>query len=151
MDDQTLAQNVVHFLTPFLPYLLQVGKKAGGKAIEEIGKEFGAEAAKKAKALWHKLRVNKNVEEAAQDVAAMPDDPDAQAALRLQLKKLLKADELLAKDTVRLMESKVVQRVLAEGGGEIRDVEQRAKGGAARQEIIARDESTIEGVIQHRS
>ena len=152
MEIQTLAQNVVQFLTPFLPYLLQVGKKAGEKAIEEVGKKFGSETVEKAKSLWGKLRVNKNVERAAQDVAAMPDDPDAQAALRLQLKKLLKANESLAKDTVHLMENKVVQRVLAERGSEIRNVEQRAKGGGAtRQNAIARGKSIIEDVIQNSS
>lgn len=42
--------------------------------------------------------------EAAQDAAAQPDDEDAQAALRRQLKKLLAADEALAAEVTRLWE-----------------------------------------------
>ncbi|MEA3345821.1 MAG: hypothetical protein U9Q78_06210 [Chloroflexota bacterium] len=90
MDPTTLAQNIIAFLTPFLPYLLKAGERAGEK--------FGAEAWEQAKALWIKLRGNEEVKKAARDAAAMPDDSDAEAALRLQLKKLLAQDETLAKE-----------------------------------------------------
>ncbi|MDN5271213.1 hypothetical protein QTO31_04445 [Chloroflexus sp. MS-CIW-1] len=41
--------------------------------------------------------------EAAQDAAAHPDDEDALAALRLQLKKLLAEDDSLAQELARLL------------------------------------------------
>ena len=98
MDIPTLAKQIVVFLTPFLPYLL----KAGEKAAEEVGKKLGAEAWERAKALWGKLRGKERVVQAAQDLAAAPDDEDAQAALRYQLKKLLAADQALAAEVARL-------------------------------------------------
>ena len=72
MDSQTLAQQLVGSLAPFLPYLLKAGEEAAGEA----GKKFGAEAWERAKALWAKLRpqveAKPAAQEAAQDVAANP-------------------------------------------------------------------------------
>ena len=62
------------------------------------------DAWKQAQTLWGKLRGHKEVEKAAQDVAAMPEDSDTQAALRLQLKKLLAENEALAEELARLLE-----------------------------------------------
>lgn len=138
------------FLAPFLPYLLKIGEQAA----EETGKKLGAEAWEKAKALWGKLRpkvqASPAAQEAVQDAAANPDNPDAQAALRLQLKKLLQADPSLAEEVAHLMQAEVVQRVLALGGSQVKDVEQQAEGGPTHQEVIAEDKSTIEGVKQIR-
>jgi hypothetical protein len=59
----------------------------------EAGKQLGVDAWEKAKSLWGKLRPQVDAkpaaQEAAQDVAETSDNEDAQAALRLQLKKLL--------------------------------------------------------------
>ena len=43
-------------------------------------------------------------QEAVQDVAKAPEDADAQAVLRLQLKKLLAEDEALAREVAQLWE-----------------------------------------------
>jgi len=98
MDITTLAKDVTLFLTPFLPYLL----KAGEKAAEEAGKKLGGDAWERAKTLWGKLRPKVEAKPAAQeavaDAAAAPQDEDAQATLRLQLKKLLAEDEELARE-----------------------------------------------------
>ncbi len=103
MDIQTLAQQTIHFLVPFLPYLL----KAGEKAAEKAGEKMGAEAWDKAKTLWGKLRpqveAHPAAQEAVQDVAAQPKNEDAQAALRLQLKKILQDDPTLAAEVARLV------------------------------------------------
>lgn len=101
MDIAAIAGDVVAFLGPFLPYLV----KAGEKAAEEAGKKLGANALEKAKALWSKLRGNEEVERAGRDTAAMPDDPDAQAAFRLQVKKLLEQNEALAREVMELMDA----------------------------------------------
>ena len=100
MDARELAQQLVTFLTPFLPYLVKMGEKAA----EEAGKKLGADAWERAKALWGRLRGKERVVQAAQDLAASLDDPDAQAALRLQLKKALEADQVLAAEIARLWE-----------------------------------------------
>lgn len=145
MDVTILAKTVVTFLSPFLPFLL----KAAEKGAEEVGKKFGAEALDRATSLWDKLRGKSEVEKAAQDAAAMPDDPDAQAALRLQLKKLLTEDTAFADEIERFMGGEVVQRVLAEQGSQVRGVRQTAVGGGdVRQEVVARGESTVEDVQQ---
>ena len=115
MDIQTLAQQAVAFLAPFLPYLL----KAGEKAAKEAGKEFGADAWERARTLWGRLRpkieAKPAAQEAAGDVAANPQDADAQAALRLQLKKMLTEDETLARQVQRVLKNKAVQQVIASG------------------------------------
>jgi hypothetical protein len=102
MDVTTLAKDLAVFLTPFLPYLL----KAGEKAAEEAGKKLGGDAWDRAKGLWAKLRpkveAKPAAQEAVQDAAAVPNDNDIQAALRLQLRKLLAEDAVLAREIERL-------------------------------------------------
>jgi len=127
MDVQTLAKEVVTFLAPFLPYLVKVGEEAA----KEAGKKFGEAAWEQAKALWGKLRpkveAKPAAQEAVQDAAAAPDDPDAQAALRLQLKKLLAEDQALAEKVAALLRETRVQADVRVGdvfsGGEVTGVE----------------------------
>jgi hypothetical protein len=102
MDVTTFAKNLATFLTPLLSSLLN----AGEKAIEEVGKKFGAATWDLAKALWGKIRPKMEAKpaalEAAEDAAAMPHDEDIQAALRLQLEKLLAEDNMLTKKLEQL-------------------------------------------------
>ncbi len=101
-DPSQLIPQLVSFLAPFLPYLLKVGEQAA----EEAGKRLGADAWERAKALWGKLRPKVEskpaLQEAIQDAAAAPQDEDALAALRQQLKKLLAEDQTLAAEIARL-------------------------------------------------
>ena len=96
MDLTILSQNIVSFLTPFLPYLI----KASEKAVEEAGKKFGMDAWERAKTLWSKLRPKVDfvnaVEEAAQSIANIPGNEAAKSDLCEQLKKLLANDKTLA-------------------------------------------------------
>ena len=141
MDPQTLAQQIVLFLAPFMPYLL----KAGEKAAEEMGKNLGSEAWEQAKALWSKLRPKVEAKsaalEAAQDVAAAPDDKDAQAALRLQLKKLLAADQALAKEVARLWEEAKAASVTVTASG---DRSVAVGGDVSGSAIITGDQNRVE-------
>jgi hypothetical protein len=93
---------LVAFLAPFLPYLIRLGEKVA----EEAGAKLGTEGWNFAKALWGKLRPKVETKPAAQeavgDVAQAPEDEDALAALRLQLRKLLAEDEALAGEVGRL-------------------------------------------------
>jgi hypothetical protein len=106
MDPQLSAQ-LVQLLAPFLPYLLKGLKLAGQEAAKKLGEKAGEQGFEQAKALWDKLRPKVEARpaalEAAQDAAAHPDDEDALAALRLQLKKLLAEDQALAQELARLL------------------------------------------------
>ncbi len=101
-DSSQLIPQLVSFLAPFLPYLLQMGEQAA----EEAGKKLGADAWERAKALWGRLRPRVEskpaLQEAIQDAAAAPQEEDALAALRQQLKKLLAEDPALAAEIARL-------------------------------------------------
>jgi hypothetical protein len=148
MDAQTLAQTLTSFLAPCLPYLLKVGEEAA----KEAGKQLGESVWETAQALWAKLRpqveTKPAAQEAAQDVALAPDDPDALTVLRVQLKKLLVQDLSLAQEMFNLTQGDVVQRVVAKGT--VSDVEQEARGqGKVRQEAISQ-KGDVRGVKQRR-
>src|ERR1035441_9362826 len=92
-----LAQKLSVFLAPLLPKLLDqtiigAGREAGKKTLDQ-SLAWGQR-------LWEKLRpkveAKEAAHEAAQDIAAHPEDNDAQVVLRRQIEKLLKADEALA-------------------------------------------------------
>ncbi len=104
MDISEIAAAVTGCLAPALPYLV----KAGEKGAETIGERLGSGTWETAKALWRLLNpiieANPVVAAAARDMAEEPDDTDAQAALRFQLKKLLAADEQLAAALQQLVE-----------------------------------------------
>lgn len=121
MVPAALAAQVVTVLAPALPYLL----KAGERASEEAGSRLGAQAWEQASALWTKLRPRVEeqpaVLEAAQEVAERPEDEDAQAALRVQLRKLLSKDSALAAELVQVVGS----------GGSAMSVSARGRGNIA--------------------
>jgi hypothetical protein len=104
MDIAALASSVTTALVPLLPYLL----KAGEKAAEETGKAVAGQSWEWAKSLWTKLKPKVEAKpaalEATQDVAQAPEDQDAQAAFRQQLKKLLTEDQSLAEEVNRWLE-----------------------------------------------
>ena len=129
MDITTIAATVTSFLTPALPYLMKAGEK-GSEIIEE---KLGTSVWETANAIWQRLSSNPLVQSAAQEVAAAPDDQDAQAGLRYQLKKLLAADDSLAAALAQLVEaagqSAVVygEGAIAQGSGAVA----AGKGGVA--------------------
>jgi hypothetical protein len=104
MDIVTLTA----FITPFLPFLLKLGGKAVEKATERASGKFGEAAWSKAQAVWEKLSPKvegkEAAKEAAVDVANHPEDEDSQAALRVQLKKLLEQDEELVKAIAQILQ-----------------------------------------------
>ncbi|GAP99543.1 hypothetical protein [Leptolyngbya sp. NIES-2104] len=110
MDFATLTA----FLSPFLPQLLDLGTKTAAGAATKVGETAGTKltenAFNKAKALWEKLfpkvAVKASAQEAVQDVANNPDDPDFQSVLRVQLKKILEADAALAEVVFQILEEK---------------------------------------------
>jgi hypothetical protein len=105
MDAKLLADAVMTFLGPALPYLVAGGEKAVGWAGKKIS-EDGLEMAKK---LWGKLQpkveASPQAQVAATEAAADPEDPDTQATLRRQLRKILEADPELAAELDRLVDA----------------------------------------------
>jgi|CXWL01.1.fsa_nt_gi hypothetical protein len=86
-----LATSAVAVLSPLL-------QKALEKGVEEIGKSSAG-------ALFNKLKERLNhsgAKEALADLAKQPADPDAQGALRIQLRKALEADPALV-ETLKLL------------------------------------------------
>jgi formylglycine-generating enzyme required for sulfatase activity/energy-coupling factor transporter ATP-binding protein EcfA2 len=97
-----LASELARIVGPYLPYLVETGKKAGDKVVGEVA--FAG-----AKKVWGKLRgkVEEKPEaaEAVRDLAEDPEDSDLQAALRVQLKKILAVDSGLAEELAKLAQS----------------------------------------------
>ena len=107
------------------------------RATESASGKFGEAAFGKAQAVWAKLSPKVEAKEAAKeaaiDVANSPEDKDSQAALRVQLKKLLEQDEELFKAIAQILEAdapdgtsgtKIVQTVTGDGNqviGTMRD------------------------------
>jgi len=104
MDIGAIASSLTAVLVPLLPYLL----KAGETAAEETGKAVAGQSWEWAKSLWTKLKPKVEAKpgalEVAQDAAQAPEDQDAQAAFRQQLKKLLTEDHSLAEELNRWLE-----------------------------------------------
>jgi hypothetical protein len=145
-DLNEIAGRIVQALIPFLPYLLRIGDAAA----DEVGRRMGAAAWERARALWERLRSRRSVEPVAQAVVASPDNQALREALREEIARALAEDEALQKEILRLMQSEVIQQVLAKRDSQIRDVVQEAEGGPTIQEIQASEDSNIEGVRQVR-
>jgi hypothetical protein len=94
---------IIGILAPFLPHLL----RAGESAAEEAAKALGSEAGQWAKALWARLspKVDERpvARDAAERVAATPDDQRARGALELQLEEILQAEPRLAEELARIV------------------------------------------------
>ena len=91
MNPAEIVIESVKALAPALPYLIV----AGTEATKEIGKQAGGAAIEAGKKIWHWLQPHADKQpallDAAKEVAERPDDADAQAALRVQIRKLLQA------------------------------------------------------------
>jgi hypothetical protein len=100
-------------LIAFLPLLLKLGgKKAVEQASESALDTLGGAAWSKAQVVWEKLRpqieANVGVKEAVADAANHPEDEDFQAALRVQLKKLLAGNEELLKSVEQILHEDII-------------------------------------------
>ena len=98
-----LAGQVVAILAPFLPQLIVAGQQLTAR----VGAEMEERSGEIAQALWKqlgsKLGERPAASEAVHDAAANPDDADAQAALRVQLSKLLAEDTDLVGQLTRIL------------------------------------------------
>jgi hypothetical protein len=103
IDIAILAKDVAAWLIPALPYLT----KAGEEAVKEVGKKISGEAFDYAKSLWAKLRPKATpaLQEAVNDVIAVPESTDRQGQLRVQLEKLLAGDADLARELSGILQN----------------------------------------------
>ena len=99
------------FITPFLPFLLKLGKAATETVTESAANKFGEAAWQKAQAVWTtlspKVETKESAKEAIIDVANNPEDEDSQAVLRVQLKKILANDEALSHELAKILREDV--------------------------------------------
>ena len=118
MDIGAIASSLTTVLVPLLPYLL----KAGETAAEETGKAVAGQSWEWAKSLWTKLKPGVEAKpaalEAVQDIAHAPEDEDLQAALRVQLKKLLTEDQSLAEEVSRWLEKGKAEGINVSAAGD---------------------------------
>lgn len=96
--------DLMRFLTPLLPYLL----RAGERAAEEAGRRIAGDTWDGIRALWSRLRARASVARAARDLESAPDDPDALAAFRYQLRRALTEDPALAEELISLWRAREV-------------------------------------------
>lgn len=140
-----LAKTIVHFLEPFIPYLV-VGTQ---KAAEEAGKKAGLDVLEKVKNMWGKLysKEKPELKEAAGNLILSPADPEVKQTLIQEIRKSLEEDPDLAKEIESMMKDSVIQRIIAEDSS-VKNVKQNANGkNKVYQEVIARN-STVENVEQ---
>lgn len=97
-----LALAIVSVIKPALPVILGAVTKG---ALEELGAKIFSRLSNRKPAL----------DEAAKDLAKHPDDTDAEAALRYQVRKLLEEDHSLAEELRNLLAQGQKQGVFAEG------------------------------------
>ena len=122
MDLPTIIQHTVEHLAPALPFLLD----AGHGAAKKLGEGGVGAASSVAQRLWNFLRPSAEAAQpalidVAKDVAATPEDKDAQSALRHQLKKLLEAQPALQTELQNILGSTAIQQntVAVSGTGAI--------------------------------
>ena len=97
MDPVQLTQTLWDALQPYLPLLLAEAAKEGGKQVPAAVKAIW-------QALAGRLRGKPAASEALDDLRRAPNDADAQAALRLQMRKLLAGDADLAAQLAVLLQ-----------------------------------------------
>ncbi len=112
-----LVSETVKYLTPALPSLIL----AGNEALKEIGKKVGAEAIAAGEKIWAWLKPHAEQRlpllEAAQEVATHPADTDGQAALRVQVRKLLEEHPGLVPELANVVQQIAVQRNVVDVSG----------------------------------
>jgi hypothetical protein len=128
---------LVSVLAPCLGALLG----AVSAAADEVGRGVGSELFEHARRLWAKLRPHVESKpaalEAAQDVAARPEDARARGALELQLEKLFTEDRALSDAIALLLRDAVDAGVVAAGERNV------AVGGNVSGVIITGDSAVV--------
>lgn len=105
---QTIASGVIVTLTPALAKAISAAagpiRTTGEELAKALGQAAGEQATALMKAISRKFEGHPAAEEAVADLVQAPEDEDAQAALRHQLKKALQADEAFAQELRQLLQ-----------------------------------------------
>ncbi len=100
MDCKALAEALTQILAPALPRLITNSLEGSSGTTVDMDR---------AKTIWSRLYASVEgspaTTEAVRDLAKDPEDLDAQAFLRIQLRKLLERDKVLTAEMARLVES----------------------------------------------
>ncbi|MBI4675726.1 MAG: SUMF1/EgtB/PvdO family nonheme iron enzyme [Chloroflexi bacterium] len=143
-DPAQLAQQLTSLLTPYLPYLLAGGKEIAKGAASKFGEKITEAGWDSSQKIWEKLRPKVQAKPAAQeavtDVVKTPDDVDAQAALRQQIKKILAEDEPLAAQVSVILNTYHITHNERVGGIDLTGGTLEVKRDAAGGDITKRDE-----------
>ncbi len=98
MDPTTLAATAVTLLSPYLA-------EAGKTAAKKIGESVGDAVPKLYQAIKSRFAKKPTAAEALADLEKTPTDEDLQAAVRVQLKKVLAEDTPFAEQLQRLLDA----------------------------------------------
>ena len=148
MDDPGQVQVVVSFLAPFLPYLVAGATEAAKALGKKLGEVGGETAWKKAQELWARIRKrpDPDLETKAKVVALDPAEEFYLAALAQALTHALETQpELAAEMAAALQGDPDVQEVIARNKSVIERVVQRGPG---RKRVEADGESQVRDVRQ---
>ena len=115
-----LATQVASLLAPFLPQLVKTGQALAEGVVDQVAKQKGDVAQALWDRLFPKMAETPATDTAVRDAAANPEDTDYQAALRVQLRKLLTEDRDLAQQLREVIDSgeKASGDVNVSAGGE---------------------------------
>ena len=103
-----IAVILTTFLTHFLPHLLKLGQPIAEEGGRKLGEKLGEGTWEKAKELWTKISPKVKAKPialgAATELAENPEDEEAKGILISQLNRLLKEDQLFARDVTCLLQ-----------------------------------------------
>lgn len=104
MEIAELAKQITMLLAPIMPDLQRVE----GKASEEVSESLRSDSLKSVQELWQRLQPRLEGRPLAMgavaDLVSEPDNPDVQAAFRVQLKKILTDDATFAAELAQVLE-----------------------------------------------
>src|SRR5690554_1168512 len=101
MDITQLAQQITIQLSPYLPHLIPAAVGAVSKMVDGALEHAGGAFAKN---IWNRLQGRRSsLDAAAKNVAANPENADAQATLRAQITELLSTDASLVSELLKLL------------------------------------------------
>jgi hypothetical protein len=108
--NKQLAQKIVDFIEPVIPYLIVSSKRAAEEACKQVGSEVWETKRK----LWEKLCSTECVElkEAASDLIIAPSNMDVKQVLIQEILKLLEKNPDLVQEISSFMDYKTVQELL---------------------------------------
>jgi hypothetical protein len=154
MDFVQLATAAVSLLTPFMPYLVPLGKELKETVAEVIQKQGGAMVWQKAEEIWQKISVYFGNEEEFQDATRMlsraPQDPTRQDMFVKLLAEHLQNNNALGEEIKKVLGGPSgVQRIIAGNDAQISRVRQ-AMAGTGEQIIEAGDRAVFTDLSQEQ-